>query len=42
MEKFQVTGSYLTPAANSVAIPVITVDSKTIQNSGNSTNVWRS
>ena len=39
MEKFQVTGSYLTPAANSVAIPVITVDTKAIQNSGNSTNV---
>ena len=39
MEKFQVTGSYLTPAANSVAIPVITVDSKAIQNSGNATNV---
>jgi len=39
MEKFQVTGSYLTPAANSVAIPVITVDSKAIANSGSSTNV---
>ena len=39
MEKFQVTGSYLTPAANSVAIPVITVDSKAIANSGSSTSV---
>ena len=39
MEKFQVTGSYLTPAANSVAIPVITVDAKAIANSGNSTSV---
>ena len=39
MEKFQVTGSYLTPASNSVAIPVITVDSKAIANSGNSTSV---
>ena len=39
MEKFQVTGSYLTPAANSVAIPVITVDSKAIANSGNTTSV---
>ena len=39
MEKFQVTGSYLTPAANSVAIPVITVDSKAIENSGSATSV---
>src|ERR1019366_9111844 len=39
MEKFQVTGSYLTPAANSVAIPVITVDSKAIANSGSATSV---
>ena len=39
MEKFQVTGSYLTPAANSVAIPVITVDSKAIANSGEATNI---
>ena len=39
LEKFQVTGSYLTPAANSVAIPVITVDSKAIANSGSSTSV---
>ena len=35
MEKFIVTGSYLPPAANSVAIPVISVDATTIQNSGN-------
>ncbi|WP_172830221.1 TonB-dependent receptor [Opitutus sp. GAS368] len=34
-----VTGSYLPVAANSVAIPVITVDSKSIENSGNNTNV---
>ena len=39
MEAFNVTGSYLPPAANVVAIPVITVDTKTIQNSGNNTNV---
>ena len=39
MEAFNVTGSYLPPAANAVAIPVITVDVKTIQNSGNNTNV---
>jgi len=39
MEKFDVTGSYLPVAANSVAIPVITVDNKTIENSGNNTNV---
>jgi iron complex outermembrane receptor protein len=39
LEKFVVTGSYLTPAANSVAIPVITIDSKAIENSGNNTNV---
>lgn len=35
MEKFIVTGSYLPPAANSVAIPVINVDATAIQNSGN-------
>jgi iron complex outermembrane receptor protein len=35
MEAFVVTGSYLPPAANSVAIPVISVDANTIQNSGN-------
>ncbi len=39
MEKFDVTGSYLPVAANAVAIPVITVDSKTIENSGNNTSV---
>jgi len=39
MEKFEVTGSYLPPAANSVAIPVITVDSTEIANSGNTTSV---
>ncbi len=39
MEKFEVTGSYLPPAANSVAIPVITVDSAAIENSGNTTSV---
>lgn len=39
METFNVTGSYLPPAANAVAIPVITVDTKAIQNSGNNTNV---
>lgn len=39
LEKFVVTGSYLPVAANSVAIPVITVDTKTIENSGNNTNV---
>src|SRR5471032_1719006 len=39
MEKFEVTGSYLLPAANSVAIPVITVDSAQIENSGNTTSV---
>jgi iron complex outermembrane receptor protein len=39
LEKFVVTGSYLPVAANSVAIPVITVDAKAIENSGNNTNV---
>jgi iron complex outermembrane receptor protein len=39
LEKFVVTGSYLPVAGNSVAIPVITVDSKAIENSGNNTNV---
>ncbi len=39
MEKFSVTGSYLPTAANSVAIPVITVDAKAIANSGTSTSV---
>ncbi|HET7535804.1 MAG TPA: TonB-dependent receptor plug domain-containing protein, partial [Candidatus Didemnitutus sp.] len=39
LEKFEVTGSYLPPAANSVAIPVISVDSKAIENSGNNTDL---
>ena len=39
MDTFNVTGSYLPPAANVVAIPVITVDAKTIQNSGENINV---
>jgi iron complex outermembrane receptor protein len=34
LDKFVVTGSYLPAAANSVAIPVISVDSKAIENSG--------
>jgi iron complex outermembrane receptor protein len=36
LEKFVVTGSYLPAAANSFAVPVIAVDSKTIENSGSS------
>jgi len=39
LEKYVVTGSYLTQAANSVAVPVITVDAKSIENSGSATNV---
>lgn len=39
LEKFEVTGSYLTPAANAVAIPVISVDSKAIENSGSNSDV---
>lgn len=39
MEKFNVTGSYLSPAANSVAIPVITVDAKAIENTGDNSNL---
>lgn len=39
MAAFNVTGSYLAPAANVVAIPVITVDAKAIQNSGENVNV---
>src|SRR5262245_22641602 len=39
LEKFEVTGSYLAPAANSVAIPVISVDSKAIEGSGNNTDI---
>ncbi len=39
LEKFTVTGSYLSPAANSVAIPVIKIDAKAIENSGDNSNV---
>ncbi|MCX6952745.1 MAG: TonB-dependent receptor [Verrucomicrobia bacterium] len=39
LDKYVVTGSYLSPAANSIAVPVITIDSKTIENSGNNSNV---
>lgn len=39
LEKYVVTGSYLTQAANVVAVPVITVDAKSIENSGSATNV---
>jgi iron complex outermembrane receptor protein len=39
LEKYVVTGSYLTQAANSIAIPVITIDTKSIENSGSVTNV---
>ena len=39
LDKFEVTGSYLPPAANSVAIPVITVDNNAIENSGTSSNL---
>jgi len=39
LDRYVVTGSYLSPAANSIAIPVITIDSKTIENSGNNSNV---
>lgn len=39
LEKFEVTGSYLPPAANSVAIPVISVTAQSIEKSGNNTNV---
>jgi iron complex outermembrane receptor protein len=39
LEKYVVTGSYLPPAANAVAIPVISVDAKAIENSGSATNV---
>src|SRR3954471_16826891 len=34
MERFEVTGSYLPPAANAVAIPVISVDANQIENAG--------
>ncbi len=39
METFNVTGSYLPPAANVVAVPVITISAKAIQNSGENVNV---
>ncbi len=39
LEKFEVTGSYLPPAANAVAIPVISVDSKAIEDTGVKSNV---
>jgi iron complex outermembrane receptor protein len=39
LEKFEVTGSYLPPAADSTANPVITVDNKAIENSGAPTNL---
>ena len=35
MERFEVTGSYLPAAANSIAIPVIGLDSTAIEHSGN-------
>lgn len=37
--KFEVTGSYLPAAANAVAIPVISIDRNTIENSGNTSDV---
>jgi len=39
MEKFEVTGSYLPAAANSVAIPVISLDTAAIEHSGEAINV---
>lgn len=39
LDTFVVTGSYLPAAANSVAIPVITLDSKSIENSGTNSSV---
>jgi iron complex outermembrane receptor protein len=39
METFNVTGSYLPPAANAVAVPVITINTKSIENSGENINV---
>lgn len=39
MEKFEVTGSYLPAAANSVAIPVISLDANAIEHSGEAINV---
>lgn len=37
--KFEVTGSYLPAAANSVAIPVISIDRAAIENSGSTSDV---
>lgn len=39
LDSYQVTGSYLPAAANSVAIPVIAIDRNTIENSGNTSDV---
>jgi iron complex outermembrane receptor protein len=39
LEKLVVTGSYLPAAADAVAIPVISIDSKVIDNSGATSNV---
>jgi iron complex outermembrane receptor protein len=39
LEKFEVTGSYLPPAANSVAIPVISVGADAIEKSGTNTDL---
>jgi iron complex outermembrane receptor protein len=39
LDKYVVTGSYLPPAADATAVPVITVDANAIQNSGNNTSV---
>jgi iron complex outermembrane receptor protein len=39
LEKFEVTGSYLPLAANSVAVPVISVDRQAIENSGSASDV---
>ena len=39
LEKFEVTGSYLPPAANTTANPVITVDNNAIENAGSPTNL---
>ena len=39
LEKFTVTGSYLPPAANTIATPVTTITSAAIENSAETTNV---
>ena len=39
LDKFVVTGSYLPPAANSVAMPVIKLDSQALMDSGNNNDV---